>query len=104
MKTALTLACVSVNFAAAQWGAITPPPENSCGNHWTQPGPPSLFQLITESYEQAMAQAYGAKRCITEKEYEQMDKCDMLIREELKNRNEHAISIKQKEEVESNLW
>ena len=51
-----------------------------------------------------MAEAYGAKRCITEKEYEDMDSCDLLIRAELKNRNDHAISIKQKEEIESNLW
>ena len=51
-----------------------------------------------------MAKAYGAKRTVTEKEYEQMDKCDMLIRDELKSRNEHAQSIRQKENIEDNLW
>ena len=79
----------------------------SCGNHFVpteDSNQADIYTLINENFDKAMAEAFGAHRSITEFSWDQMDECQLKIREEQAIRKEESSIVRQRENAEASLF
>ena len=78
LKLVVLLASFMAVFASAQWGAIKPPPCNSCGNHYPADHPANHEGCVNcaEAKDDKAASQYGQYRAYAEAKYETLDAQD----------------------------